>query len=46
MQLDAWGEPMWKQDAGQWLNRRSEDAEVCVTESKTSTRARTWKTSF
>ena len=32
MQLDAWGEPMWKQDAGQWLNRRSEDAEVCVAE--------------
>ena len=23
---------MWKQDAGQWLNRRSEDAKVCVTD--------------
>jgi len=52
MQLDAWGEPMWNQDAGQWLNRRSEDAKVRVTglidhmttESKTSTQARTWKT--
>ena len=32
MQLDAWGEPMWKRDAGQWLNRRSEDAKVCVTD--------------
>ena len=32
MQLDAWGKPMWKQDAGQWLNRRSEDAKVCVTD--------------
>jgi hypothetical protein len=30
MELGAWGEPMWKQDAGQWLNRRSEDTKVLV----------------
>ena len=32
MQLGAWGDPMWKRDAGQWLDRRSEDAKVCVTD--------------
>ena len=32
MELCAWGEPMWKQDAGQRLNRRSEDAKVRVTD--------------
>jgi len=32
MQLGAWEEPMWKQDARQWLNHRSEDAKVCVTD--------------
>jgi hypothetical protein len=31
MELGAWGEPMWKQAAGKWLNTRLEDAKVCVT---------------
>jgi hypothetical protein len=52
MELGAWGEPMWMQAAGQWLNTRLEDAKVCVTdlidnmitESKKYTRARTWRT--
>ena len=28
MLLDVWGEPMWKQDAGRWLNRRSRGREA------------------
>ena len=32
MELGALGEPMWKQGAGKWLNRRSKDAKVCVTD--------------
>ena len=53
MELGAWGGPMWKQDAGQWLSRRSEDANVLVTDlidhmitesKKNYTRARTWRT--
>jgi hypothetical protein len=32
MELGAWREPMWKQDAEQWLNRRSKDAKVRVTD--------------
>jgi hypothetical protein len=31
MLLDAWGEPMWKQDAGRRLNCRSEYTKRCVT---------------
>jgi hypothetical protein len=28
--LGAWGKPRWKQDAGRWLNCRSEGAKLCV----------------
>ena len=28
MLLDVWGEPMWKHDAGRWLNRRSRGREA------------------
>ena len=32
MKLGAWGKSMWKREAGQRLDGRSEDAKVCVTD--------------